>query len=171
MQRLHRPVAHGGDAQRAFSTAGFGDVYPTQWPWLIALIAKDLDRLPFVVRSIPALAVNSRSLSTTVLRHSANCQCFRAGGPSEKSLQGAHFPPLACLCCFRNTCLEPRNDLVSAGPRNLVPALPRRGGDITIEPHCIHINLQLSGAGEGNRTLVPCLGSRSSAIELHPPCP
>src|SRR5208282_4501392 len=56
-------------------------------------------------------------------------------------------------------------------PRNLVPALPRRGGDITVELHCIHINLQLSGAGEGNRTLVTWLGTRSSAIELHPPGP
>ena len=26
-----------------------------------------------------------------------------------------------------------------------------------------------SGAGEGNRTLVTCLGSKSSTIELHPP--
>ena len=28
---------------------------------------------------------------------------------------------------------------------------------------------QEDGAGEGNRTLVSCLGSNSSTIELHPP--
>src|SRR5215472_10635140 len=105
MQRLHRPIAHGGDAQRALATIRLGDVYPTQRLRLVTLVAQVLDRVPLVVRSIPALAVNSRSLSTTVLRHSANRQRFRARGPSEKPLQGAHFPPLACFCCFRNTCL------------------------------------------------------------------
>ena len=52
-----------------------------------------------------------------------------------------------------------------------MPTLPCRGGDIAIELHCVHINLRLNGAGEGNRTLVACLGSTSSTIELHPPCP
>ena len=50
-----------------------------------------------------------------------------------------------------------------------MPTLPGRGGDIAIGLHCVHINLRLNGAGEGNRTLVVGLGSLCSTIELHPP--
>ena len=56
-------------------------------------------------------------------------------------------------------------------PRNIVPRLPSCGGDIAIDLRCVHINLRLNGAGEGNRTLVCSLGSCRSTIELHPLCP
>jgi hypothetical protein len=52
-----------------------------------------------------------------------------------------------------------------------MPRLPSSGGDIAIELLCVHINLRLNGAGDGNRTHAICLGSRSSTIELHPPVP
>jgi hypothetical protein len=53
-------------------------------------------------------------------------------------------------------------------PRNVVPSMPACGGNITIELTCVHINLRLIGAGEGDRTLVVGLGSLCSTIELHP---
>ena len=52
-----------------------------------------------------------------------------------------------------------------------MPAFPCCGGDIALRLRCVHINLRLNGAGEGNRTLIVCLGSTSSTIELHPLCP
>jgi hypothetical protein len=79
-----------------------------------------------------------------------------------------NLPPLSCCCCLRNTCLQPRDNLISLEPLNLTSRLPSRRGDIAIELRCVHINLRLYGAGEGNRTLVLSLGSFSSAIELHP---
>jgi hypothetical protein len=52
-------------------------------------------------------------------------------------------------------------------PVNTVPVLPGAGDDIALgRPYPPPM---MNGAGEGNRTLVTWLGTKSSTIELHPP--
>ncbi len=140
VQRLHGPVAHGRDAQGASVTICFRDVDPSHRLRLVALVVQGADRLPLIVRSTPCLPVDPRGLATLVLGDPFDRQRFRTDGAGEESLQAIDVAPLACLCCFRDSCLQPPDHLMRVLPRYVVPVRPVGGGNIAIT--CVHINLR-----------------------------
>ena len=125
VQRLHGPVAHGRDAQGASVTICFRDVDPSHRLRLCSPCGARCrppatyrpeysmfaGRSPGVLR--PWFSVTRLTASAFALMERVRSLCRR--------LTLRHSP---CLCCFRDSCLQPPDHLMRVLPRYVVPVRP-----------------------------------------------
>lgn len=100
IQRLHGPILHGGDPERAAFAVRFGDVDPSERLGLIARARQAVDGLPFHVWGAPNLPIHAGSPFTSIFSDSFDGQRTRCKRAHQQALQLLHAPPLLMLGCL-----------------------------------------------------------------------
>jgi hypothetical protein len=75
-----------------------------------------VDRVQFLLRSVPEHLIHSWGVFALVFRHSSHGKRFAAKRMGQQTLQGFHLAPSAFLSCLDDTGLKPTHSLVGFLP-------------------------------------------------------
>jgi hypothetical protein len=104
----------------------FWNIHAPKRRGFVPSLPQRLNGFTFLSRCAPDFSVDTRGLTSFVLRHSFDGESFRRERASEETLQGGHFTPALFFRCLHDSGLEPTHVLSSLVPVEGVPSLSVR---------------------------------------------
>ena len=131
VKRLHGPILHRRDTQRAALAVALGDVDPAQWLRAVAPASQLTDGRRLALRRVPERPVHPAGSFAPVLCHPPDGKSLAGQRAGEQALQGFDLAPPARPRCLDDTRLEPSHVTMDQSPVDGVPVLGRCVGSRT----------------------------------------
>ena len=109
------------NTERTLFAVFLGDVDASERLWAVVPLPQRVDRVEFLLWSIPSDLVYSWGILALVLCHSSHGKGFAAKRVGQESLQSFHLAPSLFLGRLNNACLKPTHGVADGLPINVMP--------------------------------------------------